>query len=84
MTDVQLEYVARALCRYDKLDPDEIVTAGYLDDMTSSEIVGRSSSFVTDMAFYIPRWRTYRGRAAAALAAQTALQNLPSTTGRGL
>jgi hypothetical protein len=69
MSDVQIEKMARRMCKNMGLDPNEIVAHGVLDTLTEKERL-KYSEGVPMVAVYSPRWQLYRAEAEKALSSQ--------------
>jgi hypothetical protein len=69
----QIEEVARRICAELGLDPDGQVMAGVLDVGTPKEIA-EFGGYIPDVCLHVPRWETYRGKAALAIATEVAIR----------
>jgi hypothetical protein len=74
MTDEEIERVARLICTNLGLDPDESVGGGVYDCDTPAERAARNTDFVPDVYCFHQRWRTYRWKAAEAIAIAAAIR----------
>jgi hypothetical protein len=71
ISDAQIERVARRMCLFMRLDPDEIITYGHGDDMKVAERASLSSFY--SVALHGSRWETYRAVAEQHIAASMAI-----------
>lgn len=74
--DRDIETVARALCGFYKLDPEEWVMAGWHAAETRSERMASKSDVYLDSMSGMHRWQTFRGEAEIILAHRFALTAL--------
>ena len=74
MDEDDIERIAREICAAHGLDPEEMIYCGMEDTMTPHELSEVTTTH--DMLWRLPLWRTYRGKAADAIAARLAILKL--------